>query len=77
MQKVELILIKLFLWVLILFPSTALHYAAAKGFLKIVKLLVEKNASIDIVDSEGRNAYDLALSKGRHEVAAYLGSLLI
>ena len=55
--------------------STPLHYAAASGFLKIVKLLVEKNASIDIVDSEGKNAYELAISKGHHEVAAYLGSL--
>ena len=55
--------------------STPLHYAAASGFLKIVKLLVEKNASIDIVDSEGSNAYELAVSKGHNEVAAYLGSL--
>ena len=58
-----------------LYPSSPLHYAAAEGFLKIVKLLVEKNASTKIVDLDGRTAYDMAISMGQNEVAAYLGSL--
>ena len=54
--------------------STPLHHAAYGGFLDIVKLLIEKNATNGIKDIEGTVAYDLAVANGHEEVANYLAN---
>ena len=51
---------------------TPLHYAAHGGFLNVVKLLVENNATIDIQDHDGWVAFDYSLSNSHLEVADYL-----
>ena len=52
--------------------STPLHFAAAGGYLNIVKLLVDYNASIDIKDHNGNNAHTIAMSYGSVAVANHL-----
>ena len=42
------------------------------GFLNVVKLLVKNNASIDIQDHDGWNAFDYSLANSHFEVADYL-----
>ena len=63
-----------YLWYILFFYdySTPLHFAAAGGFLNIVKLLVDHNASIDIEDNNGNNAYVIATYYGSEAVANYL-----
>ena len=58
--------------------STPLHHAAASpsGNLEVVKLLVEKNATIDSTNEDGKTAYDRAIESGNLEVAAYLLELM-
>ena len=51
---------------------TPLHYAAKGGFLNVVKLLVEYNATIGIQDHDGYDAFDYALANNHLEVADYL-----
>ena len=54
--------------------STPLHYAAYGGYLDIVKLLVEKNATVGIKDYDGSDGYDIAIDGGHMEVANYLAN---
>lgn len=52
---------------------TALHYAAANGFLELIGPLCEQGADLDATDCEGRTPLDIALEQGQGEVAAMLG----
>jgi len=55
---------------------TALHQAAGKGNLDLVRMLVEKGADLLKADKEQRNAYAVALAAGRVDVAAYLQDVM-
>jgi hypothetical protein len=52
--------------------QTPLHAAAAEGAHEVVKLLLEKGASIDKLDDKNRNCLDIAISKGHREVVKVL-----
>jgi len=49
-----------------------LHLAASEGAHEIVELLLEKKVPVDSLDSEMRNALDLAVDKGHKEVIRVL-----
>jgi ankyrin repeat protein len=51
---------------------TALSYAAGRGDLDMVKMLVEHGANVFKVDNSQRTPYAIALAAGRADVAAYL-----
>lgn len=51
---------------------TALSYAAGKGDLDLVKMLVEHGANVFKADRGQRTPYAIALAVGRADVAAYL-----
>jgi ankyrin repeat protein len=53
---------------------TALHYAADRGFLEVVKLLVEHGANKQAEDKEGQTPLDFAEACEHEEVIAYLRS---
>lgn len=42
---------------------TALHYAAAYGFLDLIDLLIERNADVEARDDEGRRPLDVAIEE--------------
>ena len=46
--------------------------AAAKGHSDVVKLLLEAGANQDVADTKGKNALDLAVDAGHHEVVNLL-----
>ncbi|MFP5264076.1 MAG: ankyrin repeat domain-containing protein [Blastocatellia bacterium] len=50
----------------------ALNYAAGKGNLTLVKMLVENGADVLKMDKNQRTPYSIALAAGRSDVAAYL-----
>ncbi|KIH44522.1 ankyrin repeat protein, partial [Ancylostoma duodenale] len=52
--------------------STALHVAAKNGYDDIVRLLLEKGATIDRRDENSHTALDLAVSGGHRSVARVL-----
>ncbi|KIH47174.1 ankyrin repeat protein, partial [Ancylostoma duodenale] len=52
--------------------STALHVASKKGYETIVRLLLDKGATIDRRDEESNTALDLAISGGHRDVALVL-----
>jgi len=52
--------------------KTLLHYAANKGYLEIVTLLLEKGAGINIQDKDGRTPLHEAMSYRAFEVARFL-----
>ncbi|KAI1119696.1 hypothetical protein F5Y10DRAFT_273845 [Nemania abortiva] len=52
--------------------STALHESAKGGFVRIVKLLLEKGAPTDIPDSDGKTPLDYALECKHSDVLAML-----
>lgn len=56
------------------FPSgrTALHDAAEKGRIILLKLLIDNNAEIDTQDAAGRSPLDLAVLNGRTQAAEIL-----
>lgn len=54
------------------FGRTALLMAAHKGHLRIVKLLLENNASLMATDNSGWNALHLAAHASHDQVVAYL-----
>ena len=54
--------------------STPLHYAASYGYLDVVELLVENEASTKIKDYYGNDPHDLALAFGYIKVAQFLQS---
>jgi ankyrin repeat protein len=55
---------------------TALLLASSRGYLPIVKLLVEAGADIEIADKDGRTAIEIARDKDRTAVVEYLESAL-
>lgn len=52
--------------------SQPLHEAAANGHLEAVKFLLERDAPIDELDSEGKTALFIALSKNHAQVVKHL-----
>lgn len=52
--------------------ETALHVAAAKGYLEVTQLLINGGVSVDIQDSFGWTALQLAASNGHLEVVKEL-----
>ena len=51
---------------------TLLHYAANKGYLEIVRLLLEKGANINVQDNDGRTPLHEAMSYHALGVARFL-----
>jgi ankyrin repeat protein len=51
---------------------TALHWAAQKGDLVVLKLLVEKGAKVDSTDKNGNTPLDLAEIYEHKEIMEYL-----
>jgi ankyrin repeat protein len=51
---------------------TALHTASEQGWLHIVQLLLDRNATVDARDAEGDTPHDYAVFAGQTEVAALL-----
>ena len=51
---------------------TALHLAASKGNFNIVKLLLKHGATPDMEDSDGFNAFDIAIKQGHDKLAEFL-----
>jgi RNA polymerase sigma factor (sigma-70 family) len=49
-----------------------LHYAAAYGFLDIVALLLERGASVDVLDDSGATPLEVAREAGQEEAAGLL-----
>ncbi|WP_318271326.1 ankyrin repeat domain-containing protein [Sphingobacterium cellulitidis] len=47
---------------------TALHYAAHRGYLDLVKVLVEEGADIDYEDQQGETPYSLLASKNKSKL---------
>ena len=54
------------------FQRTALHVAAERGHSDVVKFLLEAGANQEVADKTGKNALDLALDAGHHEVVNLL-----
>lgn len=52
--------------------QTPLHVAAAEGAHEVVKLLLEKGATIDKLDEQNRNCLDIAIGRGHREVVRVL-----
>ena len=51
---------------------TALHYAAAGGFLRVIRLLLEHGADATVRDEAGNTPRDLALQRGKTAAAALI-----
>ncbi|KAG9013904.1 hypothetical protein FRB94_004284 [Tulasnella sp. JGI-2019a] len=56
---------------------TALHLAADRGYLPVVKLLVEKGANIGVKDPDGHTAISLAQVGDHEEIVAWLEQDLV
>ena len=54
--------------------GTALHYAAKGGFVDRVQMLLERGARIDILDSTGQTALDLARAYKKEGTARLLAN---
>ena len=54
---------------------TPLHYACDRGYLDIVKLLIENGADSSLTDDDDQTALDLAEACEHENVIAYLNSL--
>ena len=52
--------------------GTALHYAAQSGYGDRVKLLLERGAKVDVLDSTGKTPLQLAQERGRTDIVALL-----
>lgn len=55
---------------------TALHLAADRGYLEIVKLLVNRGANIGVKDPDGLTAISLAEAGDRQDIIAFLEDFL-
>jgi uncharacterized protein len=51
---------------------TALHTAAYKGHKNIVGLLLQRGATINAVDTDGKTSFDYASQKGHSEIMSML-----
>jgi ankyrin repeat protein len=49
-----------------------LHEAAIRGFVNVVKLLLEYGADPTVKDKDGRTPLDLARAKGRRKVVSVI-----
>ena len=54
------------------YEGTPLQYAAARGHVEVVRLLVQHDAKVDAVDTFGRTPLMWAASHGQHEVVCAL-----
>ena len=54
------------------YEGTPLQYAAARGHVDVVRLLVRYDAKVDAVDTHGRTPLMWAASHGQHEVVCAL-----
>ncbi|MFH1461895.1 MAG: ankyrin repeat domain-containing protein [bacterium] len=54
------------------FGQTVLHLACAKGFIDVVKILIENGASLDIVDKKGYSPLRLALVNEHSGIVKFL-----
>ena len=52
-----------------------IHRIASKGSIDLLKYMLKFQIPIDKVDNKGRTPYDLAIEKGKYEMAEYLKSL--
>jgi ankyrin repeat protein len=52
--------------------STPLHRASSCGVLEVARLLLSYKAKVDVKDKEGRTAFQVAASKGHHEITKLL-----
>jgi RNA polymerase sigma factor (sigma-70 family) len=53
---------------------TALHYAAAYGFIELIPLLIDRGADVEAKDDEGRTAFMVASAEGQHATADLLNT---
>jgi ankyrin repeat protein len=51
---------------------TAIHYAAAAGYLEVIAILMANGANLSIRDHQGKTALDLALAAGKTAAAKLL-----
>lgn len=55
-----------------MYGKTALHYAAEMGKLRCIPILLQKGASIDIMDNHNKTAIDLSANeKVKKIITAY------
>ncbi|MEE9271578.1 MAG: ankyrin repeat domain-containing protein, partial [Candidatus Krumholzibacteria bacterium] len=54
------------------YERRALHHAAADGLLDIAKILIEHGADLDAVNYQGKTPLDMAIDRGRTQVAELL-----
>jgi len=52
--------------------ENALHLAAERGLLDLVKFLINNDADLYIKNIDGKTAYELAFEEGYHDVAEYI-----
>jgi ankyrin repeat protein len=53
---------------------TALHYAAAAGYLRVSRLLLDHGASLALRDQQGQTALDLARAAGKTAIVELLAA---
>jgi ankyrin repeat protein len=58
------------------YGETALHYAAENGHLDIVQKLIQADADMTILDSQGPTALDCALGAGPDEGEGYYPNIV-
>jgi ankyrin repeat protein len=51
---------------------TPVHISAGSGYLKIVKLLLERGADVHAMNGEGETPYQVSLRRGYREIADLL-----
>lgn len=52
--------------------DSVLHIAVRRGFLDVVRLLLERGAMLDMQDHDGNTALDLARAVRKHDIVALM-----